>query len=153
MSKCRQPRKSSRGVQKFPGPPRTASLENCKRSSPHFGTQVCLVSSRADHPHLIAERYWGPNTTGGCAGRRCLYWPGESLVRLTHSHTSSHLCNQGLRSQSHGFTLIDHMILNKHMAGWCSGSILRLGRCDPGSNPGPALILFLLFWGFFFASY
>lgn len=32
------------------------------------------------------------------------------------------------------------------MAGWCSGSILRLGRCDPGSNPGPALISFLFFF-------
>lgn len=77
-----------------------------------FWTQALLVSSRGGHPHLIAGRYWGLSTNGGCAGRGRLDWPGESRVSLTHAHTFSHLCKQRLRSQSHRWTFIIQMILN-----------------------------------------
>lgn len=56
--------------------------KNCKRDTQPYGTQTLVVISRADHPHLIAERYWGLNSAGGCAGRGHLTGRVSHLVSL-----------------------------------------------------------------------
>lgn len=81
-SKCQQHCECGATVPKPSVPPQTTSSENRKRkrkgNTQCEKTQSFLITFKADHSHLITERYWGPNTTGGCAGGGRLTWPGES---------------------------------------------------------------------------
>lgn len=98
-SKCQQPCKCGATVPKPSVPPQITPSENRKRkrkgNTQYEKTQSFLITFRADLSHLITERYWGPNTTGGCAGGGHLTWPGESPSE-PRAHTHNHPALQAL---------------------------------------------------------
>lgn len=98
-SKCQQHCECGATVPKPSVPPQTTSSENRKQihkwNTQYEETQSLLITLRADRPRLITERYWGPNTTGGCAGSGHLTWPGESPSE-PRAHTHNHPALQAL---------------------------------------------------------